>query len=412
MTKERLLAKTLRAEITAHYCNPNALRGQPRPTRVDSALDDQTCSRARASITSWSNYAPTPLHPLPALAHEIGIGQLLYKDEATRFGLGSFKALGGAYGVLHCVAQEISVRSSTPTDIDALMTGQLSEAAAEITVVTATDGNHGRSVAWGAGNVGCKCVIYMHAEVSPGRQSAVEAFGAEVVRVPGDYGESARQAAQDAAENDWLLVSDTAWSGYTEIPRAIMAGYTVMSSEAMDQLPPATTPTHVFVQGGCGGLAGAVCTDLWHRYESRRPRFIVVEPVPADCLFQSAVAGAMVNISVTRESVMGGLSCGEVSLLGWDILESGADHFLTIEDDAVGPLMKQLAQGTGDDPRIVAGEAAVAGLAGCIAARADADLCQTLALNEQSTVLVFGTEGATDPTVYRQLVGSAADDLL
>ncbi|MDP6266886.1 MAG: diaminopropionate ammonia-lyase [Arenicellales bacterium] len=411
MTQKRLLAKTLRAEIAAQYCNPNALRGQARPARVDSALDDQTCSRARAAITSWSNYAPTPLHSLPALAHEIGIGQLLYKDESTRFGLGSFKALGGAYAVLHSVAQEISVRGSTATDIKALMTGQLSEAAGEITVATATDGNHGRSVAWGAGNVGCKCVIYMHAEVSPGRQSAVEAFGAEVVRVPGDYGESARQAAQDAAANGWLLVSDTAWPGYTEIPRAVMAGYTVMSTEAMDQLP-ATTPTHVFVQGGCGGLAGAVCTDLWHRYESQRPRFVVVEPVPADCLFQSAVAGAVVNISVTRESVMGGLSCGEVSLLGWDILESGADHFLTIEDDAVGPLMKQLAQGRGDDPRIVAGEAAVAGLAGCIAARADADLCQTLALNEQSTVLVFGTEGATDPTVYRQLVGSAADDLL
>jgi diaminopropionate ammonia-lyase len=138
----------------------------------------------------------------------------------------------------------------------------------------------------------------------------------------------------------------------------------------------------------------------------------VVEPVPADCLFQSAVAGQLVNISVTRESVMAGLSCGEVSLLGWDILESGADHFLTIEDDAVGPLMKKLAQGTGDDPRIVAGEAAVAGLAGCIATYADTDLRQTLDLNEQSTVLVFGTEGATDPTVYRQLVGSAADDLL
>ena len=411
MTQKRLLAKTLRAEIAAQYCNPNALRGQARPARVDSALDDQTCSRARAAITSWSNYAPTPLHSLPALAHEIGIGQLLYKDESTRFGLGSFKALGGAYAVLHSVAQEISVRGSTATDIKALMTGQLSEAAGEITVATATDGNHGRSVAWGAGNVGCKCVIYMHAEVSPGRQSAVEAYCVEVVRVPGDYGESARQAAQDAAANGWLLVSDTAWPGYTEIPRAVMAGYTVMSTEAMDQLP-ATTPTHVFVQGGCGGLAGAVCTDLWHRYESQRPRFVVVEPVPADCLFQSAVAGAVVNISVTRESVMGGLSCGEVSLLGWDILESGADHFLTIEDDAVGPLMKQLAQGRGDDPRIVAGEAAVAGLAGCIAARADADLCQTLALNEQSTVLVFGTEGATDPTVYRQLVGSAADDLL
>ena len=138
----------------------------------------------------------------------------------------------------------------------------------------------------------------------------------------------------------------------------------------------------------------------------------MAEPVPADCLFQSAVAGQLVNISVTRESIMGGLSCGEVSLLGWDILESGADHFLTIDDDAVGPLMKQLAQGTGDDPRIVAGEAAVAGLASCVAACADTDLRRTLDLNENSSVLVFGTEGATDPAVYRRLVGSVADDLL
>ena len=411
MTQKRILAKTLGAEIAKHHFNLKAIPRQSRPEIVDSALDIQTCSRAKASITSWPTYAPTPLHNLPALADEIGIAQLFYKDEATRLGLGSFKALGGAYAVLHSVAQEISVRGSTATDIEALMAGQLSQAA-EITVVTATDGNHGRSVAWGARNVGCRCIIYMHAEVSPGRQSAVESLGAEVIRVAGDYGDSVRQAARDAAANNWLLVSDTAWPGYTDIPRAVMAGYTVMSTEAMNQLPPASTPTHVFIQGGCGGLAGAVCADLWHRYDTQRPRFIVVEPVPADCLFQSAVAGAVVNISVTRESVMGGLSCGEVSLLGWDILESGADHFLTIEDDAVGPLMKQLAQGTGDDPRIVAGEAAVAGLAGCIAARADADLCQTLALNEQSTVLVFGTEGATDPTIYRQLVGSAADDLL
>ena len=412
MTQKRFLAKTLGAEIAKHHFNLKAIPRQSRPEIVDSALDIRTCSRARASITSWPTYAPTPLHDLPALADEIGIAQLFYKDEATRLGLGSFKALGGAYAVLHSVAQEISVRGSTATDIEALMAGQLSQAAGEITVVTATDGNHGRSVAWGARNVGCRCIIYMHAEVSPGRQSAVESFGAEVIRVAGDYGDSVRQAARDAASNNWLLVSDTAWPGYTDIPRAVMAGYTVMSTEAMNQLPPTSTPTHVFIQGGCGGLAGAVCADLWHRYDTQRPRFIVVEPVPADCLFQSAVAGAVVNISVTRESVMGGLSCGEVSLLGWDILESGADHFLTIDDDAVGPLMKQLAQGTGDDPRIVAGEAAVAGLAGCITARADADLCQTLALNEQSTVLVFGTEGATDPTIYRQLVGSAADDLL
>ena len=279
MTQKRILAKTLGAEIAKHHFNLKAIPRQSRPEIVDSALDIQTCSRARASITSWPTYAPTPLHNLPALADEIGIAQLFYKDEATRLGLGSFKALGGAYAVLHSVAQEISVRGSTATDIEALMAGQLSQAAGEITVVTATDGNHGRSVAWGAKNVGCKCIIYMHAEVSPGRQSAVEAFGAQVVRVAGDYGESVRKAAQDAAANNWLLVSDTAWPGYTDIPRSVMAGYTVMSTEAMNQLPPTVTPTHVFVQGGCGGLAGAVCVDLWHRYDAQRPIFVVVEPV-------------------------------------------------------------------------------------------------------------------------------------
>ena len=412
MTQQSILAKTLGAEIAKHHVNLKAIPRQSRPEIVDSALDYETCSRARTAITSWTPYAPTPLHNLRGFADEIGIAQLFYKDEATRFGLGSFKALGGAYAVLHSVAQEISKQRGTETDIEALMAGHLNEVAGEITVVTATDGNHGRSVAWGAKNVGCKCIIYMHAEVSPGRQSAVEAFGAQVVRVAGDYGESVRKAAQDAESNNWLLVSDTAWPGYTDIPRSVMAGYTVMSTEAMNQLPTTVTPTHVFVQGGCGGLAGAVCVDLWHRYESQRPLFVVVEPVPADCLFQSAVAGQLVNISVTRESIMGGLSCGEVSLLGWDILESGADHFLTIEDDAIGPLMKRLAQGTSDDPRIVAGEAAVAGLAGCIAACADTDLRQNLDLNENSSVLVFGTEGATDPTVYRQLVGSVAEDVL
>ena len=142
MTQKRILAKTLGAEIAKHHFNLKAIPRQSRPEIVDSALDIQTCSRARASITSWPTYAPTPLHNLPALADEIGIAQLFYKDEATRLGLGSFKALGGAYAVLHSVAQEISVRGSTATDIEALMAGQLSQAACEITVVTATDGNH------------------------------------------------------------------------------------------------------------------------------------------------------------------------------------------------------------------------------------------------------------------------------
>ena len=406
------LADELGARIENACPNPQAVTQSVCPGAVDALMSEKLCREARQTISSWTGHQATPLRALPGLARQTGISAIYYKDESLRFGLGSFKALGGSYAVLKTVAEEIAQHDGNSCDLDALMAGRLSDRAGKITVVTATDGNHGRSVAWGAQNFGCRCIIYMHAEVSEGRQAAVERYGAQVVRVDGDYGESVRKAAEDAALNGWLIVSDTSWPGYAEIPRHVMAGYTLMSSEAMDQLSKEKPPTHVFIQGGCGGLAAAVCADLWHRYGTGRPQFIVVEPEPADCLYRSALAGRAVNITVTRESIMAGLSCGEVSLIAWPILALGADHFLTINDDPVGPLMARLAQGSAGDPRIVAGEAAVAGLAGCIAACSEPALSQALGLDHNARVLVFGTEGATDPVVYRRLVGNAANGLI
>ena len=272
--------------------------------------------------------------------------------------------------------------------------------AADVTVVTATDGNHGRSVAWGAERFGCGCVIHMHEQVSLGRQAAVEAFGATVRRVPGNYDDSVRAAARDAALNGWFVVSDTSWPGYEDIPRSVMAGYTVMSSEAMEQWPLDAPPTHVFLQGGCGGMAAAIGIDLWSRSGEDRPRIVIVEPEPAACLYESATAGELRMVDITTETVMAGLSCGEVSLVAWPVIAAAVDDFLTIGDESIGPLMRRLAR----ESSIVAGESAVAGLAGLMAAAADSDVARRLGLSAESRVLLFGTEGATDPEVYRRLV--------
>ena len=320
--------------------------------------------------------------------------------------------MGGAYAVQHVLRQALNVDvADTNVSLDDINTQRFADKVKNITVVTATDGNHGRSVAWGAQRFGCQCMIYMHENVSQGRQEAVEAFGAKVVRVAGNYDDSVRQADHDAKTNGWHIVSDTSYPGYMEIPRDVMAGYTLMTTEAMDQLPEGVVPTHVFIQGGCGGLAGAVGADLWHRYGDKMPHLTVVEPVPAACLYESARAGEPQLVDIVDESLMAGLSCGEVSLLGWQILKSGAQHFLTISDAPVAPLMKLLAAGSSGDSAIVAGESAIAGLAGLIGAMRNEPLAREMNLNQSSRVLVFGTEGATDPEVFEALVGTSAEKL-
>ena len=358
-------------------------------------------AEARKTITDWPGYRPTDLRQLEQLAEELRLGALYYKDESARFDLASFKALGGAYAVQLVLREMIEAKLGRPVTLEDVDRVRHPEVASTITVVTATDGNHGRSVAWGARRFGCNCEIFMHHQVSQGRQDAVEALGARVRRIRGNYDDSVHAAAEEARANGWLVVSDTSWDGYVDIPRDVMAGYTVMSSEAMDQWPMPEPPTHVFIQGGCGGLAAAICVDMWDRYGDRMPRLVIVEPVSAACLHESARLGMQSRVDITTESVMAGLSCGEVSLIAWPIIASGASDFLAITDEPIGPLMRRLAR----EESIVAGESAVAGLAGLAEARKDDRLWTRLGLSEESRVLVYGTEGATDPEIHRSMVG-------
>jgi diaminopropionate ammonia-lyase len=366
---------------------------------------------AFAEIASWPGYARTPLRPLPGLAAACGVASIHYKDEGTRFGLGSFKALGGAYAVFKLLRGIIRARTEFDVSSEKIVSGRYGDIVSTVTVTCATDGNHGRSVAWGARTFGCRSVIYVHETVSQGRADVIAGFGAEVRRVPGTYDDAVRQAAADAAREGWHVVSDTSYEGYADIPRDVMQGYTIMVEEALRQLPDPSELTHVFVQGGVGGLAAAVCGHLWQALGSRRPRLIVVEPDRADCLYRSAVAGRPIAVPGPLDTIMAGLACGEVSLLAWRILEPGADAFLTIPDRAAEAVMRLLAAGNRLDAPVAAGESGVAGLAGLLCCRASADAAARLGLSKESVVLTFGTEGATDPEVYRRIVGRPAEEI-
>jgi diaminopropionate ammonia-lyase len=374
-------------------------------------LSAAALSTAKAEITAWPMYAPTPLRTLPGLAAAAGLRTILYKDEASRFGLGSFKALGGAYAVLRLLQREIHRTAGATAGSAGIVDGRYADQISGIVVTCATDGNHGRSVAWGARNFGCRCVIYVHETVSQGRCDAIAAYGAEIRRVPGTYDDAVRRAAADALAQGWRVVSDTSYENYVDIPRDVMQGYTLMVEEALQQLPCGVLPTHVFVQGGVGGLAASVCAHLWERLGQSRPVFIVVEPDKADCLYRSAVAGRPVVAEGDLDTIMAGLACGEVSLLAWRILETGADGFMTVSDDAAAATMRLLAEPAWGDAAIVAGESATAGLAGLILAAADEQARRRLRLTPDSVALIFGTEGATDPALYRRIVGRCAEDV-
>ena len=368
-----------------------------------TVLSLKKAEHAFETITSWPNYQASDLHLLESMAKEANIAQIYYKDESTRFGLKSFKALGGAYAVTRFLQEHLSLLNGKEPSMSDLLSGHYKEQLKDVVVSCATDGNHGRSVAWGAQMFGCQCIIYIHRDVSVGRQSAMEAYAAKVIRITGNYDESVRQAAVDAKKYDRAIISDTSYEGYTKVPANVALGYTVMLSETVTQLN-GQIPTHVFIQAGVGGLAAAVCGYFWDLWGDKRPRFVVVEPEAANCLQESAKAGDLQVVEGDLDTLMAGLACGEVSHIAWEILDKGADDFITLSEDAVAPCMRALEQHT---PSIEAGESAVAGLAACIVGAQNAKWRLALGLDEQSKVLVLGTEGATDPELYQELVFGA-----
>lgn len=368
-------------------------------------ITENDFSRAIAEISSWNGYAPTPLHSLSCLADKLGLGAIMYKDEGPRFGLGSFKALGGSYAGLLVLQRELSKNLNRHVELSEIRDGSIAKDVAEITLVSATDGNHGRSLAWGAQAVGAPCRIYIHKEVSEGREKSMRDLGAEVIRIDGDYDESVRVTRDEAEENGWFVVSDTSWEGYTRTPTDVMAGYGVMIDEIIEQSD--RMPTHLFVQGGVGGLAAAMAARLRQKLGAESPRVIVVEPELAACLYASGKAGEKTIFNIDQETMMAGLSCGEPSGLAWGILASEVSDFLTIPESLVAPTMRLAGRPIGTDPKIQAGESAVAGMAALIALARNQELREKLNLGKNSSVLLIGSEGATDMKIYQEIMENA-----
>jgi diaminopropionate ammonia-lyase len=375
----------------------------PLDPRDADTLGITAAAEVERYLSFRDNHAETPLVALPGLAEKLGVGAVHIKDEGHRFGLGSFKALGGAYAVIRLVLEEAGRRLDRVIDISELHAPEVQAVARSMTVACATDGNHGRSVAQGAELVGARAAIFVHSGVSDERVAAIARFGAEMVRVADTYDDSVRQAAGVAAEKGWTIVSDTSWPGYERIPGLVMQGYTALVREALRKLP--EPPTHVFIQSGVGGIAAAVAGHLALEFGEARPVFTVVDPARAACLFETARAGHPVTIEHGAPTVMAMLECYEPSLIAWRILSRVADAFMTVDEEDAVSVMRQLANPVAGDPAIVAGESGGVGLAGLMRAIADPAVKATLGLDAGSRVFLVNTEGATDPGKYEEIVG-------
>ena len=333
---------------------------------------------AYSSISKWDGYTPTPLIELNKLSKELHLNKIYYKDENKRFDLKSFKALGGAYAV-----------------------EKVSKGNKNIVVATATAGNHGRSVAWGAKRLGLSCKIFISEFVSDARGRAMSDLGADVIKVKGNYEKSLLECIRQSTENNWQIVQDVAWENYVQVPKYTMAGYTVMMKEISDQIKDQKI-SHIILQAGVGGMAAAMMSGI-ARYLNNIPITIVVEPDSAACVMESIKTGKIEKIDIKRESLMGGMSCGEVSLVPWQILKNSVKHCVSLPDDDIAKTMKLLGNSSFSDEKIVAGENSAPGVISLITVCEDENIRHKLDLNEKSNVLVFGCEGDTDKEMYKKL---------
>ena len=384
------------------------------PNELKVILNVEAAEQSRAWLKNWAllGSSATPLWDLPDAAARLGVARLCIKDESVRSPLGSFKALGAPIALVRLILRLWPEHNLDPKG---LIEGRYKDMLTNFVVISATDGNHGKALAAAAQTLGCNCVIVLHANVSAERERAIAAYGAQIIRIKGNYDESVEEAARLAKDNAWHVVSDTSYEGYEAIPRDVMQGYGAIAAEIIEQSESHADEcafTHVFLQGGVGGLAAGVASYLWEVHGSKRPRFVVVEPQQADCLYQSAREGRAAKATGSVDSIMAGLACGEASPLAWKILESCVDDFMTISDKDAIAAMRTLAVGTGADVPLVVGESGAAGYAGLEVLMQDSQLARAAGLDKDSRVLVISTEGATAPSVYRECVGETADSVL
>ena len=394
------------------FLNPRATRAD-YPAELSAIMNIAQAHQSRQWLSSWRGiHRPaTPLYDLPDAAARCQVGRLCLKDESVRSPLGSFKALGAPIALVRQI-----LRLHPDFEPAAILTGRYAEALRGYTVISATDGNHGRALAAAAQDAGCRCVIVLHAHVSPEREQAIAAYGADIVRIAGNYDESVQEAARLAAAHGWQVIADTSYDGYEDIPRDVMQGYGAIAEEIVEQTSAqrgrAGAFTHVFLQGGVGGMAAGLASYFWEYHGPQRPCVISVEPAQADCLLQSAIQGRPAKATGTVDSVMAGLACGETSPLAWRFLQPCVDVFMTIEDEQAIEAMRTLAQGSERDTPIVVGESGVAGLAALEWLRSDPQRSEQVGLTAESRVLIISTEGATAPREYTRLVGQSAEQVL
>ncbi|NCB21460.1 MAG: diaminopropionate ammonia-lyase [Deltaproteobacteria bacterium] len=391
--------------------------GQDADTVDVADFSPAVAQRVRAFHASFSQYCPTPLVALPGLAGQLGLKSVCVKDESKRFGLNAFKVLGGSYAVARCLAERLNLPEQGLTKSQLHNTGA-STAADKINFISTTDGNHGRGLAWAARELGYPCIIYMPKGSEPARRDNILALGAQCTITDLNYDDTVRMSWNMAQEKGYVMVQDTAWEGYEQIPVWIMQGYLTLAAEILEQMQTASIrPTHCFLQAGVGSFAAAVAAFLVAVMGSDAPRIIIVEPHAANCFYQSALAGDGKAHAVdgSLQTLMAGLACGEPSTLAWSILKDYTMAFMSCPDYMAANGMRMLAAPVQGDQPIVSGESGAAGagaLHWLMCHPAAADQREELGLNAEASVLLISTEGDTVPHIYRSIVwqGAHADE--
>jgi diaminopropionate ammonia-lyase len=374
---------SVKSEVSNWKCSTFLENKNYKFSRNDilNILTEEDIDEAYKIISDWENYAPTPLLLLDKLSTELKLKRIFYKDESKRFHLKSFKALGGSYAV-----------------------EKITKGNKEIVISTATAGNHGRSVAWGSKKLGLKCKIFISEYVSETRAEAMRDFGADVIRVKGNYEDSLNECIKQSNQNNWQIVQDVAWKNYMLVPKLTMAGYSVMMKEISEQINNQKV-SHIILQAGVGGMAAAMVAGL-ARYLNHVPQIIIVEPDSAACVLASINTGKIEKISIEKESIMGGMSCGEVSLVPWQILKKSVNYCVTVSDDYISKTIKYLANCELSYEKIIGGECSTPGIISLIGLCNDAKIRKKINLNEDSNVLLFGCEGDADEELYQKLLNS------
>lgn len=373
-------------------------------------LNLESAKKVQSFHASFPVYKETPLVELKHTAKSMGLGNIYIKDESYRFGLNAFKVLGGSYAIGNYLAKRLG-KSITEMPYEKLVSGEIKRELGDITFVTATDGNHGRGVAWTAKQLQQKSVVYMPKGSAEERLMNIRAEGADASITDLNYDEAVRLANSQAEQKGWVMVQDTAWEGYEDIPGWIMQGYGTMGYEAYMQLP--EKPTHIFLQAGVGSMAGAVAGFFASVYGEERPIITIVEPNKADCIYKTAEAadGKLHFVTGDMDTIMAGLACGEPCSIGWNVLRDYADNFISCPDYAAAQGMRALGNPEAGDTKVVSGESGASAF-GCIAEimrdKALAELKNKLKLDENSKVLFFSTEGDTDKENYKSIVWDGA----